>query len=547
MQRALDGGLRSAAVVSATLVVVLLIVTSLPYLYAWRSAPPGVLFTGLMFDVPDHAQYWSWITASRDGLFISNTMTPEPNPAVFMNPTMWLLSRLQSAFDLSFAMLFQWWRIAAVLLLVPAIVGFVKVLVREPERRPMAVILCLLGSGVGWIWVVVKKVLGTADVAYPHDLYTVEPNTFWAALSYPYLALAQGLILIVMVSAWLAHRGAGWRACAAAGAGALALSLSHAYDLLTVYAVLGLFAALEWYRTRRMPRGLVAAGVAIGACSAPAALYYHRLTSGDPLWQSILSQYSNAGVWTPPHLHLVVLMGIPFLLAVLAVLPRSPWTDERRFLTVWVATGLVLIYLPVVFQIKLLSAWQFPIALLAVHAWYERIVPALPRTLPRAAATAALLLAVSATNLYLFAWRFVELRRHAPPYFLHHEEHEALQWLAANASPSDVVIAPIELGQFVPNHGRTRAYLAHWAMTNRFFERRDNVDRFFSPEAAHDWRKALLQEEGVTLVLRSRWSGPPAPYDFSHSDAFELMFFRPEAQIYRVRATVSQPSTTASR
>ena len=89
----------------------LVVVTSAPYLYGWLAAAPGKVYTGLMYDVPDHAQYWSWVTASRDGLFISNTMTPEPNPAVFMNPMMWALARVQTAFGLSFPALFQAWRL----------------------------------------------------------------------------------------------------------------------------------------------------------------------------------------------------------------------------------------------------------------------------------------------------------------------------------------------------------------------------------------------------------------------------------------------------
>lgn len=543
MRQALEGSTRASSLACALLIVVLLAISWLPYAYGWLSSPAHLVFTGLMFDVPDHAQYWSWIAASHDALFISNTMTPEPNPPVFMNPTMWLLARAQAAFDLSFAALFQWWRVAALILLVPAVVAFVRIMVREPDRRPLALAIALSGSGLGWIWVVAKKLAGTADVAYPHDLYTVEPNTFWSMLSYPYLTLAHALILATMIGAWLAHKGAGWPAYVLGAVAAMALSLSHAYDLITIYAVLGLFGLVEWYRARRFPSRLAAAGAAIAACSGPAALYYQRLTAGDPLWQSVLSQYSNAGVWTPPPVHLAVLIGVPLLLAVCAAIPRDKWTDERRFLTIWAAAGLVLAYLPVVYQIKLLSAWQFPLALLAAHGWYERVVPALPGKLPRRYAVAVLVALVSLTNVYLFAWRFVELRRHAPPYYLHRDELEALNWLARNTRSSDVVIAAPAIGQFVPNHGRTRAYLAHWAMTNRYFERRANVERFFGPDGDAEWRQRLLRAEGVTLVLTNRWSSDPdATYEPARTQAFEEVFRRPQAQVYRFRdATVPSP------
>jgi hypothetical protein len=287
------------------------------------------------------------------------------------------------------------------------------------------------------------------------------------------------------------------------------------------------------------------------AFSGPAAFYYERLTANDPLWRSVLSQYSNAGVWTPPHLHLIILMGAPLLLALAGAIPGPPslrsslsslgdarLSDERWFVLTWAATGLVLIYLPVVFQIKLLSGWQFPLAILAAHGWHERIGPALMPRMSARPAFALLLLFASSTNLYLFTWRFTELRRHSAPYYLHHDQLDVLAWLARHTGKSDVVLAQPELGQFVPNYGGARAYLAHWAMTNRFFERRANVAKFFEPTSPDDWRERLLATEHVTFVVRTDWPGvPTATFDPTGSAAFELVFARPRAQVYRFRPT----------
>jgi hypothetical protein len=522
---------------SAGLIATLMAVTSLPYLFARLTAPADLVYTGLMFDVPDHAQYWSWVTASRHALFISNTMTPEPNAATFMNPMMWLLAQAQLTFGLSFPALFQWWRAAAIVLLVPVLVAWVRAMVRERERRSTALLMALIGSGLGWIWVLTKRYSATADVRFPQDLYTVEPNTFWALLGYPNILLAHALILATFLGVWLAYRGKGWPVYLLAAGASACLSVSHAYDLITVYAVLAVFGLCEWIRRRQFPMRLATVGIVIAGVSGPAALYYQHLTTGDPLWRSILSQYSNAGVWTPRHLHLVILMGVPALLALYGLRPREGWTDERRFLTIWTVTGLALVYLPVVYQIKLLSGWQFPIAVLAAHGWHEYVAPALGRRLRPAWVLAVLVVAVSSTNLYLFSWRFLDLRRHAAPYYLHRDEVQALDWLAQHARSSDVVLAPIELGQFVPNYGGSRAYLAHWAMTNRFFERRANVQQFFAASASDTWRAQLLTSEQVTLVMRSEWAVPSAgTFDPGQSSAFEVLFSRPHAQIYRVRA-----------
>jgi hypothetical protein len=528
----------------AGLVAAVTIVTALPYVYAARSSPPDLVYTGLMFDVPDHAQYWSWITASQHRLFISNTMTPEPNAPIFANPAMWTLAQIQQAFGLSLAGLFQGWRVLAILVTVPALVAFATVMVRERERRATAVLLALFGSGLGWTLVGVKKVIESDDVPWPGDLYTVEPNTFWSLLSYPHIALANGLILMTMTSIWLALTTAKKRWWVTAAVAAAVLSVSHAYDLITVYAVLAAYGALVWWQQRTFPLRVAAIGIVVALCSAPAAVYYQQLTASDPLWRSVLSQYANAGVWTPPHVHLIVLMGVPILLAALAAAGRRPRTAERWFVLTWALVSLALIYLPVVYQIKLLSGWQFPIAVLAAHAWHEQLLPRLSASRLAPFATAALLLCVSVTNMYLFAWRFVELRRHTAPYYLHRDQIAGLGWLAAHAQPDDVVLAPSLLGQFVPNYGRSRAYLAHWAMTNRFFERRANVDAFFDHDTPDIWRRQLLERERITYVMWSDWPDGDElresedesahPRRASLCECLLPVFERPHTAIFRV-------------
>ena len=539
-----EGRRRRASVTVLWISCVLIAITSVPYLYGWLAAAPGKVYTGLMYDVPDHAQYWSWVTASRDGLFISNTMTPEPNPAVFMNPMMWALARVQSAFGLSFPALFQAWRLLAIVALVAALVAFLREMVPDREQRRTALWVALFASGFGWVLVAWKVLRRLPDVPFPVDVYTVEPNTFWGLLAYPYLPLSQALLLTSVLCAWRAYRRPGPLSFLAAGAASLGLALVHAYDLIVLYAVVAAFGCALILRDRRLPLSLVGAGMTVAIFSAPVAFYFQGLTSHDPLWRSILTQYANAGVWTPRHVHLVILMGLPLVLAAFTLFRRGRRTDEELLVSAWFIVGFGLIYIPAVFQIKMLGGWQFPVAILAAKAWHDRVSPPLAAGMarwmaPRTAAAAVRLLfvlLVIPTNVYLYAWRLVELRRQAPPYFLEQDEAAAFDWLARNSTPDDVVLAPEAIGQFVPNYGETRAYLAHWAMTNRYHQRVQRVRAFFMPEVVDDWRAALMREEGVTLVLRAGTvPGLTELYGFGAADRWEPVFSTPAAAIFRLR------------
>ncbi len=527
------------------------VVSSVPYVYGFLATPHDRVYLGLLYDAPDHAQYWSWVTASRDGLFIPNTMTPEPNDAIFLNPAMWALARVQTLFDLSFAALFQWWRVAAALVMGPALAAMTSLLARSRAQARTAFWMVLLGSGLGWMLVGVKYAGRLPGAPFPEAIYTVEPNTWFGLMGYPYLPLGQGFMLIALAAALQAHlRASPWTYAASAG-GALGVALAHAYDLVVVYVVLAAFWIVEVVRTRGIPRNLTVTTAIVIVSSAPLALYYERLTSTDALWRSVLTQYVNAGVWTPSPPLLVVLMGAPLVLAA-ARLRGADWADVRvRFAACWAVVGAVLIYAPTVFQVKLLAAWQVPLAVLAADFWHERAAPAIADLATRFGATprlsqwaAPLVLAalILPTNLYLFAWRLVELRRPEASYYLTVDEAAALNVLAARSGPDDVALAVEHVGRWIPNYGRTRAFLAHWAMTNRYLRRRDEVDTFFSTRVDDAWRARLLAADAVTLVVWTDRAGASGlVYRPAASPLFEPIFVAPTAGVFRVRSGQPQP------
>jgi hypothetical protein len=521
-----------------------LAVATVPYLVGFLRAPDGRVYTGLMFDVPDHAQYWSWVTSSRHGLFIPNTMTPEPNAATFLNPMMWMLAHVQALFGLSFATLFQWWRVAAAVVMGPALAVIAVRLSRTAEQARLAFWIALAGGGLGWLLVAAKYAFGLADAPFPNAIYTFEPNTWFGLLGYPYLPLAQGFMCIALVGAFRVHTApsaAAWAACAA---GALGVALLHAYDLVVVYAVVGTFWIVELVRGRAIPWRFSWAIVLILACSAPLAGYYQYLTSADPLWRSILTQYVNAGVWTPPPPLLVVLLGAPLVLAAIRLKGLAWDHPGTRFAACWALIGVVIIYVPTVFQIKLLAALQVPLAILAADLWCSRLRPSIAAwTAPRLGAAAAawvpaLVLAalILPTNAYLLAWRLIELRRPASDLYVTADESAALDTLAATTGPGDVALAVEAVGRWVPNQGGTRAYLAHWAMTSKYLERRDLVARFFSEQVDDAWRARLLAADGVTYVVwTDRYRDSGSTYSPAASSLFDPIYVAATAGVFKVR------------
>jgi len=389
--------------------------------------------------------------------------------------------------------------------------------------------------------VIVKYIYRLPEAPFPFNIYTAEANTFWILTAFPHFGMALALIVAMMALLLQAVRTGQYRYAVVCGVLGAILGLQHAYDLITIYAVMGLFGVLVWARDQRFPAFLFRCGIIIFALSAPAAAYLSALVLLDPTWGQKLSQFDNAGAWTPPPWQLPILLGVPFLLALISVRLRALQSrnDAELLVVVWFLSHFVLAYLPVKFQIHLLLGWQMPIAVLAAAAVITRVAPWLQRRRPALLRPTLALLAVLAvaTNVYLVAWRFVDFRRLEAPYYLTHGEVESLAWLEAHVTADDVVLADLEYGQHVPVRTDARAFLAHWAGTLDFHRKRAMVRDVFDPAVSDARRREILAEYRVTyLVVRERDNADEA-LSAAVGRYLTLAFSSGDTTVYRVTAT----------
>ncbi len=500
--------------VAATIVVVLAL-TSLPYLYANVSAPADKTFMGIMLDVPDYGQYLSWMRELTHAPLTANKLTPEPNRAIFFNLLWWGLGHLGDWLRLDYATTLQIFRLAAASVFMVVTYQLCAWFLPDRRMRRTAFLTVTLTSGFGWLLVVLKYTLARGVLPLPLDLYIAEGNTFLGILAYPHFVEAALYIFVF----YLVLRGeTQGQLRYAVGAGLLALFLGwqHAYDLWSVYAVLGAYAALRTARDRRWPTYLIQSGLIIGLISWWPALYAVILTSADPVWKAVLAQFVNAGVFTPNLLQLPILLGPAFVLALLTALWQRPFrlqgvSNNQLFLRGWFFVTFILIYLPVDYQVHLINGWQVPIAILATQGLFDYVVPFVERrlngrgwagtrsTVQRGLMT-ALVLAIVPTNAYLLGWRFTELSRHDYPYYLYKDDVAALAWLDAHVQPDDVVLSSLTIGQYIPAYTGAHAFLAHWAQTLDFFGKSQMVDEFFAASTDNQRRQEIMRQYQVDYV-----------------------------------------------
>jgi len=467
----------------------MLVVTNLPYLFGHLTSPDDWVFMGVAYGVSDTAQYFSWLHDFQDHFFIDNHLTPEPNAKIFMNLQWWLLAQLARILRLTHVQVFHVFRASAIAAFALVTYWFISLYFAERRHRCTAFLITQVGSGLGWFWVVIKYLTHSPDVAFPFDLYTIEPNSFLSQMAFPHFTAAAVLIILVFGLMMIATERQQWRYALAASGVALILGLLHAYDLLLVYVIVGLYVLFVWLRdgfSWRMFWQLFVLGII--SCG-PAFYSVYMTSSRFPVWHAVLAQFDLAGAWTVDPFHLLLLMGLPFIIALMGfdgLVPLRGRSLPQIFVRVWFLANLFLVYLPV---------------------------------------------------KYLLAWRFVDLGRYRHPYFIHRDEDTALQWLADRASADQVVFCARAVGQYVPSRTGARPFLGHWAMTKDLHEKHNLVASFFDVTTTDAERKAVLSDFGVDYVLWGTAERELGEFDLSSVSYLSPCFTAPKATVYCVQET----------
>lgn len=531
--------------------VALVAVTSIPYAYGYLSCPSDKWFSGVIYNMHDTGQYLSWMREAGNSFFTDNELTAEPNAPVFVNLHWWIPGRLAHIFGLTFAQAYQVFRLVSIPLLTGAIYAFCALLFGDRRKRRFAFLLSTFTSGLGWVWVALKYATRGAAPFFPHDVYTTPGNSFWVMLASPHLTLAAALTIGTLFLSLLSvqRRRLGY-ALGAAGV-ALFLGFGHIYDLVTIWAVLSLFGLLLVLRDGWSWRVFFSLALVV-LVSAPAALYWGWVSSdAHPVWQQALAQYDNLGAFTPDPVHLVILLGVTFLLALATfdgLVPLRDRTDGRLLIKCWFIVVPLLVYLPLHFQIMLLTGYSLPIAMLATAGLFDHVLPWLQERISSSRVRhwlteerlsrmipILLLLAASVTNLYLLAWRVVDLHRHEYPFYLHRDEVAAMRWLDDHASPDKVVLSSFVVGHFIPGLTGDRAFLGNAVMTLDFDRKREMVKAFFDSMTPDSERQALIREYGIRYVFYGPAERALGRYDPNESPLFVEVFLSPQVRLYALQ------------
>ena len=501
-----------------------LLLASLPYLVAWLRTPPGLVYSGLAYNIDDSAVYLSWMDQARRGhFFLRNQFSTEPQKGVLFNLFFLLLGNVVRFTGGAPAIVYQAARVICGALLLWAVTRLLRATLADGRARRIAFALTCFGTGLGWLW------SGGTPERGPIDLWQPEAITFLSLYFSPLFTAALALMVVFVTAVLHSERTNRLRdVWPAALAGAL-LGNFHSYDVIPLFATWGAYRLLDDARKHRLNvpgwTRLIVAGIA----SLPTTAYQYYALRVEPVffYRAFASKtLTSKPWWVLLGFGLIVLLA--YGLIVHSTVKRRGGTGERdlfvdqtalRLLATWAVAGVLVAYVPVAFQRKLLMGVHLPLCVLAGAA-LARLTVRLSGDLPRISVVGIVLLTVP-TNLWFITRDLGRVSEnvgstdHQP--YLTRAENDALLWLRANTKTSDaVLVAPDptshrrfpgfllrpHLSVYVPAVAGNVVYNGHWGETPNFGRKLAEMQAFFGADTPDDERVALLQGNNIRYVLQ---------------------------------------------
>jgi hypothetical protein len=288
----------------------------------------------------------------------------------------------------------------------------------------------------------------------------------------------------------------------------------------------------------RIHRGWSGLGI-LALAVLPAAAYY--------LW---FFRQPNWRVWASENVaptggFPAVAIGLGPLIGLAAVgtwcRGRGHIERRQRFLVVWIAVGLALLFSGPVFRFegKLIEGLVLPLASLGAGAWSGPGGIVSRRKWAAAAVVLALLLpshaVLAGKGLRLAAGRdegfLPENWSHGT--LLGRGEAEANVWLARNPLPGARFMCLLETGRMLPGVADVRVFIGGYTVVDNFARRMQIVKDYYDGADTAAARLDILRRAGITHV----WYGPRWGLRFRAADEpyLERIYANADVEIHRVR------------
>lgn len=512
------GEIRWAIVLCLGLVVALYI----PYIAGWMMTPPGYHYVWEVYNADEAAVYDAWMYQAMEGRWIfADLFTTEPQRPRFFNVfhLFWgkfsgLIFPASAREGVPTAVQYgaHFVRLFSNLFFFAVAYWFVSLFFLEVRWRRIAFFALAFFGGLGWLIKPVAEMMGFGEgkaVYYlPVDvspgLLMPEATTFMCLLARPLFAFSMGLVMLVLGGLYLSYSTESWKPAFLAAGAALLLGNVHTYDLVPLMVITVLFFLLRWRIERKIVLANLYKTILILAACLPGLLYAAFVFSLDPIWRA----KAETGTPSPPILAYILTYLVSLLLTVV-VLVRWRASVKWQLLLLSVPVVLLLAYLPVSFQRKLIEVLPPILAVLSVGglmALWDRWERSNPHPAMLTALVVIFFGLITPSGLVNLAHTFALYSQGGmptglPPYYMSSGQFDTLFALRENTRGGGAVLADPTLSAYVPGHTGLTVYVGHWAETLEFGRKFNVWKRFWEANISSAKRKEFCKKHGIRFLV----------------------------------------------
>ena len=450
-----------------------IILVALPYIWAADFWQGEYVFGGFLFNPIDSNSYLAKMRLGWEGSWqFSLPYTAEPGESTYLFLFYLFLGQVAKASHLNLVLTFHLARVGGALLMLFSMWRFFSVSLQESRLVKVAFALAAFGSGMGW--------LASFFGVFTADLWVAEAYPFLSAYANPHFPLALTILMWVLTPysehSW--PQGTLTRALFTGLAG-VALGIVLPFGVLVagiVLAGLGIWQLVEGVQILKSP--FLSRLVWFMAGASLFLIYDFWIISTVPGLRDWNAQ--NLTPSPSPIIFVIsffpaLLFGIPGILSLLQIKE-----EKHRVLLIWFLAGIILLYLPIGLQRRLMIGLMIPLAGLSALGLQYLAHGSFRRQLGLAG---LLFLLAVPTNLVVLLAGIHGVLTHDSLFYLTSTESRGLSWLDEHTPNSALVLAAPEMGLFIPAYSGQRVIYGHPFETRQAEKMERLVVRLFNGSA----------------------------------------------------------------
>lgn len=445
----------------------LVAMTLLPYAWvmARNQTDDGWRFMGMLSNPLDGATYLAKMEQGRNGAWLFELRhTPEAHDGAGFHAFYLLLGHASRMTGLSTVVMYHLARVATSLFMYISLYQLGATIWLRQRPRRLFFILLAVGSGLGWLWLL----MGSGELAA--DLTIPEAFPFLSSYANPHFPMSiAALALIVSVYMIVFRRGyTAGPSVENGGLGVMLLSILLALIQPTALVPIGmalvLYVIARYYITRDFPIHELRWSAMLWLPAIPFAVYDMAVFQ----YNDIMAEFNRQNQTPSPALHLY-LVGYGLLLIVaLPGLVRAVRRFERdgdQLMLLWIIVNVIALYAPFNLQRRFAMGLIIPLVYFATRSledyWYYKI----PQNW-RAAALLTLIVFIIPTNILnlgipLFGTVFEPDSGLEAGLLIETDYWHAFGWLNDHGEPDAVVLASSNISLWVPAYTRQVVVYGH--------------------------------------------------------------------------------------